>query len=342
MRFGVSGSSVTTRSRQFGLTVRAENCLIANTKSGGHAFIGIHLARKLMTQGHTVTLMNAGDQASLASKDPFSQYDLISSAGGQVVWADPKDPTTYPSGSFDVVYDNNGKTLEECKPMIDTFKDKVSHYVFVSSAGAYNANEIEPMHLEGDPRKSSAGHYAVEEYLKKENLPYSIFHPLYIYGPYTAKDCEQWFIDRIIRGRPVPIPGPGIQMTSISHVEDIASMLATVPGKKEAVKQEFNICSDRCISFEGICKLVGEALGKRVKIVYYDPKALGLKKGEGFPFRTVHFFASSSKAKLVLGWKPSHVFQSDVKELCEAYVASGRDKKDIDFSTDDKVLAAVA
>jgi hypothetical protein len=31
------------------------------------------------------------------------------------------------------------------------------HYVFVSSAGAYNANKIEPMHFEGDERKSSAG-----------------------------------------------------------------------------------------------------------------------------------------------------------------------------------------
>jgi hypothetical protein len=31
------------------------------------------------------------------------------------------------------------------------------HYVFVSSAGAYKANSIEPMHVEGDERKSSAG-----------------------------------------------------------------------------------------------------------------------------------------------------------------------------------------
>lgn len=34
---------------------------------------------------------------------------------------------------------------------------KVSQYVFVSSAGAYKADSIEPMHVEGDARKSSAG-----------------------------------------------------------------------------------------------------------------------------------------------------------------------------------------
>ena len=38
-----------------------------------------------------------------------------------------------------------------------SMQGKVQHYMFVSSAGAYNANSVEPMHVEGDPRKSSAG-----------------------------------------------------------------------------------------------------------------------------------------------------------------------------------------
>jgi hypothetical protein len=39
----------------------------------------------------------------------------------------------------------------------------------------------------------------VEKYIERSGVPYTIFQPLYIYGPHTAKDCEQWFIDRIIR-----------------------------------------------------------------------------------------------------------------------------------------------
>lgn len=120
------------------------------------------------------------------------------------MWGDPSQPEALPSTDFDVVIDNNGKTLEVCKPLIDAFKvrfcnayiatnaenftdccigfgapwtcrsscswegwqastesssmqGKVQHYMFVSSAGAYNANSVEPMHVEGDPRKSSAG-----------------------------------------------------------------------------------------------------------------------------------------------------------------------------------------
>ena len=30
-------------------------------------------------------------------------------------------------------------------------------------------------------------------------MPYTVFQPLYLYGDYTGKDCEQWFMDRILR-----------------------------------------------------------------------------------------------------------------------------------------------
>ncbi len=59
-----------------------------------------------------------------------------------------------------------------------------------------------------------------------QGLPFTVFQPLYIYGPHTAKDCEQWFMDRVLRDRPVPIPAPGLQLTTLTHVEDVASMLA--------------------------------------------------------------------------------------------------------------------
>ena len=141
----------------------------------------------------------------------------------------------------------------------------MAHYVFVASAGAYKTNKIEPALVEGDARKESAGHVAVENYLVEQvrqtgypflhltrsccnadilhleyteqlhtrvaalqDLPYTIFQPLYIYGPYTGKDYMPYFLDRLLRNRPVPIPAPGIQLTSLSHVEDVASMLAKV------------------------------------------------------------------------------------------------------------------
>eukprot|EP01023_Acetabularia_acetabulum_P008724 TRINITY_DN13804_c0_g1_i1.p2 TRINITY_DN13804_c0_g1~~TRINITY_DN13804_c0_g1_i1.p2 ORF type:complete len:352 (-),score=83.63 TRINITY_DN13804_c0_g1_i1:424-1479(-) len=318
-----------------------DNCLIVNTKGGGHAFIGYHLAEKLLEKGHTVTILNNGDPAKIGSKEPYSQYPALESKGVTVKFADPTDISNVPEGPFQVVYDNNGKDMENCQPLIDHFKGKVEHYVFVGSAGAYADDLIEPMKVEGDTRKAKAGHKIVEDYLESEGLPYTVFQPLYLYGPYTNKDCEQWFVDRIIRDRPVPLPAPGVQLTSLSNIKDVAALMAMVPGNEKTVKQQFNSSTDRCITFTGIVKAIAKELGKEPKIVLYNPAEMGLGKGEGFPFRTNHFFAGTDKAKMVLGWAPEHNFLSDVKSLCEAYVASGRADKEIDFSVDDKILAKV-
>ena len=118
-------------------------------------------------------------------------------------------------------------------------------------------------------------------------------------------------------------------------------MLVQVPGNAAAKGQHFNSVSARYITFDGIVRIVAKALGKEAKIVHYDPAKLGLGKGEGFPFRTGHFFASPSKAKLELGWQPKHTLADDIGSLIEAYRAAGRDKKDVDFDADDKILSAV-
>ena len=50
------------RGRSLCARVRADSVLIANTKGGGHAFIGLHLAKQLLDSGHSVTILNDGDE----------------------------------------------------------------------------------------------------------------------------------------------------------------------------------------------------------------------------------------------------------------------------------------
>jgi len=76
-------------------------------------------------------------------------------------------------------------------------------------------------------------------------LPYT-WHLQYIYGPLTNKrDYLDWFFDRVTRDRTVLLPKHGEQFTTLTHVEDIASLLASVVGNPKAVNQVFNAASDR-------------------------------------------------------------------------------------------------
>lgn len=54
-----------------------------------------------------------------------------------------------------------------------------------------------------------------------------------------------------------------------------------------------------------------------------------------------HFYAEPREAKEVLGWNPTTNLPEDLKERYEEYVKIGRDKKDIKFEIDDKILEAL-
>lgn len=92
----------------------------------------------------------------------------------------------------------------------------------------------------------------------------------------------------IVRDRPVPIPSPGVQVTNISHVRDLSSMIALAIENPDAANgTTFNAVSDRGVTFNGLVKFCAAAAGKEPKIVYYDPKAVGVDAKKAFPFRNM-------------------------------------------------------
>ena len=64
-RLGRAGAGSAVRpvaaSRSHTCVVRAERVLIVNTKKGGHAFLGLYLAKRLLGKGYGVTIFNDGD-----------------------------------------------------------------------------------------------------------------------------------------------------------------------------------------------------------------------------------------------------------------------------------------
>ncbi|XP_074302157.1 chloroplast stem-loop binding protein of 41 kDa a, chloroplastic-like [Silene latifolia] len=318
--------------------------LIVNTSSGGHAVIGFYFAKELLGSGHEVTVFTVGDESSdKMKKPPFNRFSEITSAGGKTIWGNPAEVgKVVGEESFDVVLDNNGKDLETVRPVVDWAKSSgVEQFLFISSAGIYKPTD-EPPHVEGDVVKADASHVAVEEYISQTFSSWASFRPQYMTGSGNNKDCEEWFFDRIVRDRPIPIPGSGMQLTNISHVKDLSSMLTlAVENPASASGNIFNCVSDRAVTLDGMAKLCAQAAGLPVKIVHYDPKAIGIDAKKAFPFRNMHFYAEPRAAKEILGWKSSTYLPDDLKERYEEYVKIGRDKKDIKFELDDKILDAL-
>ncbi|XP_028789283.1 chloroplast stem-loop binding protein of 41 kDa a, chloroplastic [Neltuma alba] len=318
--------------------------LIVNTDSGGHAVIGFYFAKELLGNGHSVTILTVGEESSgKMKKPPFSRFSEIVSSGGRTIWGNPAEIGSVVGGeTFDVVLDNNGKDLDAVRPVIDWAKSSgTKQFLFISSAGIYKPTD-EPPHVEGDVVKADAGHVGVEKYIEETFGSWSIFRPQYMIGSGNNKDCEEWFFDRIVRNRPVPIPGSGLQLTNIAHVRDLSSMLTLAVEKPEAANYNiFNCVSDRAVTLVGMAKLCAQAAQRPINIVLYDPKAVGIDAKKAFPFRNMHFYAEPRAAKVKLGWTCSTNLPEDLKERFDEYVKIGRDKKDMKFELDDKILESL-
>ncbi|KAF5733957.1 hypothetical protein HS088_TW16G00398 [Tripterygium wilfordii] len=338
----------TSRRQSFSLKASASSAkkkvVIVNTNSGGHAVIGFYFAKELLGSGHEVTILTVGDEGSdKMKKPPFNRFSEIVTAGGKTVWGNPSDIGKVLEGEeADVVLDNNGKDLDTVRPVVDWAKSiGVKQFLYISSAGIYKPTD-EPPHVEGDVVKADAGHVGVEKYIEEIFGSWAIFRPQYMIGSGNNKDCEEWFFDRIVRKRPVPIPGSGMQLTNIAHVRDLSSMLTLAVEKPDAARGNiFNCVSDRAVTLDGLAKLCAQAAGLPLEIVHYDPKALGIDAKKAFPFRNMHFYAEPRAAKEILGWGGTTNLPADLKERFEEYVKIGRDKKPMAFELDDKILESI-
>lgn len=302
---------------------------------GGTRFIGVYLTKLLVQQGHEVVLFNRGnkpapiDGIQQIHGDRSNAEELKAKLNGQY---------------FEAIFDNNGRELSDTRPLVEAFWGRLEHFIYMSSAGVYLKSDQMP-HVEGDaidPKSRHKGKHDTEAYLTEHDLPFTAIRPTYIYGPQNYNDLEAWFFDRIVRDRPIPIPGNGLHFTQFGHVQDLAQAMTHVLGNAKAQGQIYNVSGDRYVTFDGLARACAQAAGKdpaSLKIVHYDPKQFDFGKRKAFPLRPQHFFASIQKAMRDLHWQPEYDLVSGLQDsFHKDYLTSGRDKAEIDFSTDDTIL----
>ncbi len=302
---------------------------------GGTRFIGLYLTRQLVSQGHEVVLLNRGNHPSPVE-------------GLESIVCDRTHPEALTSAlanqSFDAIYDNNGRELAHTQPLADLFKGKLQHYIYVSSAGVYAKSDQMP-HLEGDPVDPNSRHkgkFHTEDYLREQSIPFTAIRPVYIYGPQNYNPLEQWFFDRIVRDRPVPIPGSGMALTHLGHCEDLASAMTAILGNQKAIGQIYNISGSKAVTFDGLARACAIATGKApdaINIVHYNPKAFDFGKRKPFPMRDQHFFTDIHKAQTDLNWQPKFDLVEGLRDSYKNdYFANGKHKAEVDLSLDQQIL----
>lgn len=299
---------------------------------GGTRFVGKPLVEQLLAQGHALTLFTRGNKPAPAGVEHLT--------GDRT---DPEALAQLQGRGFDVIVDSSGRSLDDSRAVVERTGAPSHRFVYVSSAGVYADSELWPLTEDSptDPESRHAGKLHTEAWLRQQGIAFTSFRPTYIVGPGNYNPVESWFFDRIVHGRPVPLPGDGTTITQIGHVNDLATAMARCIEVDAAANRIYNCTSVQGITFRGLVAAAARAAGKdpaSVEIRSFDPAGLDKKARKAFPLRLAHFLTDVTRVRRELAWDP----QFDAEAcLVDSYAHDYAKRMPTapDFSGDDALLA---
>ncbi|CAM6092986.1 unnamed protein product [Calypogeia fissa] len=312
---------------------------------GGTRFIGLFLARLLVKEGYSVTLLTRG-KSPVTKQLPGETDEEYAAYSSQVkhIKADRQDfealKETLSGKPFTHVYDINGREATETEPILESLPE-LKQYIFCSSAGVYKKSDLLPHREidEGDPKSRHKGKLDTEALLESKGVAWTSIRPVYIYGPLNYNPVEEWFFHRLAAGRPIPVPSSGLQVTQLGHVKDLADAFVKVLANEKTYGQVYNISGERYVTFDGIAKAAAKAGGfPEPDLIHYNPKEFDFGKKKAFPLRDQHFFTSIEKAEKDFGWKPTYGLLEGLVDSYSLDFGRGTFRKAANFETDDMIL----
>ena len=309
--------------------------------SGGAGFLGLHLARRLLADGHdvrtldVVPLDDAGLEQSVQElrgdiRDRDRVRDLVTGAD-VVVHAAAALPI---QASRDSIRSVNVAGTEN---VLQEARDAgVQRVVFISSTAVYGVPEKHP--IEEDDPLVGVGSYG-ESKIDAEGLcrvaavETTIVRPKTFVGPERLGVFEILF-DWIREGRRIYILGQGHNRYQLLAVEDLVDAIVRAGTVPEAARQTFNIGATEFGTVRSDLQSLIDHAGSasRLRPVPVRPAEIALRALEllrvsplaEWHYKTAHkdSFVDVSRAQRVLGWEPRLSNRDALIETYDWYLAN--------------------
>jgi nucleoside-diphosphate-sugar epimerase len=311
--------------------------------SGGAGFLGLHLARRLLADGHHVRTLDVAplDDAELERsvqelrgdvRDPERVRELV--AGADVVVhgaaALPIQASRESIRSVNVTGTENVLAASR--------EAGVRRVVFISSTAVYGVPEKHP--IEEDDPLVGVGWYGeskidAEALCRVAAVETTIVRPKTFIGPERLGVFEILF-DWIREGRRIYILGKGHNRYQLLGAEDLVEAIVRAGAAPEAARQTFNVgATDFGTVRSDLQALIDHAgSSSRLQPVPVKPAELALRALEllhlsplaEWHYKTAHrdSFVDVSKAQRLLGWQPRLSNSEALIQTYDWYLANRR------------------
>lgn len=295
---------------------------------GGTGIISSGCAVVALEKGIDLTLLNRGQslRTPAAGAHVLHADFRIFSAVRQVLEGQ----------KFDAVVDWVAYTPDQVQADIDLFNGKVGQYIFISSASAYQTPPANLPIRESTPLDNPVWEYsrnkiACEELLintyRESHFPFTIVRPSHTYDrSYIPLPGGYTDIDRMLRGKPVFVPGDGTSIWTLTHNMDFAKGLVGLLGNSRAIGEIFHITSDEWLTWNKIYQLLGNAAGVEPELVHIPSDLIAAydrRIGDSFLGDKAHsaIFDNSKIKQVVPDFQAAIPFAEGARQIIEWHLA---------------------
>ncbi|MEG8989733.1 NAD-dependent epimerase/dehydratase family protein [Ignavibacteria bacterium 4148-Me] len=272
---------------------------------GGTGFISSKITELLLRKNYKVSILIRGyTKSNLLSDDRIkvfkgerNELNLLNEIISQT--------------KFDAVYDMIAYEPIDSKLAYNVFKGKIGRFIHCSTVSVYMiSNEIRcPITEDQDkgsimpyfPRNPFGMEYGInkrkcEEFLwsvhNEKIFPVTTIRPPYVCGPRDPYKRDYFWIQRIMDGKPLLVPGSGDFATQLVFVDDLADTFVKLLEYPETIGNAYNVASEEIFSLNEYLQRLANLLNKKIEIVHveqeiFDKLPFSLShEGDVFPFNT--------------------------------------------------------
>ncbi|HJQ26162.1 MAG TPA: NAD-dependent epimerase/dehydratase family protein [Blastocatellia bacterium] len=296
---------------------------------GGTGYIGTHAVEELLRRGHEVTVFARGETvARLPAETRFIQGDRHQ----------PADLAALRTARFDAVVDINAYTREETQAAINTFDERVTRFVHLSSLSACQYVPAQPFNesspLVTDPSFTYGYNKAeCERALRwahaRNGFPFVSLRPPAVIGPRDHQSRENYFLKRMVAGHPVIVAGSGATPIWVVYVKDLAATLANALTATDVEGGAYAIAQAEPVSINDHIAAIAAIAGVEADVEHIPARLL---ERLGFNLQHFPYFSGdailtvdASAARDGLGFKPTP-YQQALKETVHDLLDRGPER----------------
>ena len=294
--------------------------------TGGAGFLGSALARRLVTEGHHVRVLDdlsAGDPSRLPPEVLFTRGDVRDRPklwtllqGVQCVFhlaarVSVAESVAYPREYTDV---NVVGTVALMEAMRDV---GVRRVILASSGTVYGDQPRQP--VDENMRPNPLAPYAVSKIAAEyyvftlgalyniETVALRIFNA---YGPGQAlppvhAPVIPQFLKQALSGESLIIFGDGLQTRDFVYVDDVVDAFIAAAMAPDVNRQIINVGSGQEVSINALVRLIAEVTGRRPSVLYNERQFGGVSR----------LVASLEKARMLLNYEPRVDLRTGLQRL---------------------------